>query len=197
VGVRVALAAVVVAVVVAGCGGGGDPTPTEVPTGATSPPVTSSPPSNPPSTAATTPTPTPPALPASAREDSPTGAESFARYWMAVLDYATTTGDTESLRALGKCGSCEALAKSIDSLYSAGGRAEGGHLNVVRSSVGRHVPGSAALVRIDYDQAAGREIPASGSPKTTPAQSGLAFAIALGREGSRWTVVKVQNVETS
>jgi hypothetical protein len=113
---------------------------------------------------------------------------------MAMLDYATVTGDADRLLALGHCGSCEALAKSIDSLYSSGGRADGGHLTVVDSSVARHVPRSAALVRVDYDQAAGREIPASGAPVTVPAKRGLAFALALGRQGSGWIVVKVQTV---
>jgi hypothetical protein len=144
----------------------------------------------------TTPTPAAPTLPTSARPDTPTAAQSFARYWLAVLDYATITGDTGRLLALGRCASCEALARSIDSLYSSGGRAEGGHITIVESSVVRHVVGSAALVRVSYDQAAGREVPGHGTAKTSPARRNLALAFTLGRRGDGWSAVKIQRIET-
>jgi len=195
VGVRVGVVAVAVVFAVAGCSAGEAPS-AALPSGS-APPQSSSPPSNPPSTAATAPPPTAPPLPAAATQDTPAGAQSFARYWLSVLDYATTTGDTRRLLALGACVSCIAVAKSIDALYASGGRAEGGRITVVDSSVVRHVPGRAALVRVDYDQMRGREIRGSGVPKSIPAQKGLGFAFALSRRGGSWTVAKLQTVETS
>ena len=190
------MVAVAVVLAVAGCSGGDAPPPSALPSDS-APPQSSSPPSNPPSTAATTPTPTAPPLPATATQDTPAGAASFARYWLSVLDYATTSGDTDSLLALGRCTSCIALAKSVEVLYASGGRAEGGRITVVDSSVARHVPGKAALVRVHYDQARSREIPPKGPPKTTPAQKGLGFAFALARREGGWTVAKLQTVETN
>ena len=182
---------------VAGCDGG-DPSPTTVPTQAgpsASTAVTTPPPTTAPTTPAPSPTPTPPPLPAAARADTPTGAESFARHWLATLDYATASGDTAPLRSLGRCASCVALADAIDALYSSGGRAEGGKVTVTDSSVVQFAPGKAALVRLEYDQAAGREIPATGSPKTTPAATGLAFVFTLDREGSSWSLIKLQTLK--
>lgn len=198
-GVRIALAAAIVALAVAGCDGG-DPSPTSVPTqGApsASTEVTSPPPTTTPTTPAASPSPTPPPLPAAARQDTPTGAESFARHWLTTLDYATTSGDTASLRSLGRCASCVALADAIETLYSSGGKAEGGKLTVTDSSVAQYVAGKAALIRVEYDQAAGREIPANGSPKTTPAERGLAFVFTLDREGSSWTLIKLQTLKAN
>ena len=117
------MVAVAVVFAVAGCSAGEAPS-AALPSGS-APPQSSSPPSNPPSTAATAPPPTAPPLPAAATQDTPAGAQSFARYWLSVLDYATTTGDTRRLLALGACVSCIAVAKSIDALYASGGRAEG------------------------------------------------------------------------
>jgi hypothetical protein len=181
VGVRVGVVAVAVVFAVAGCSAGDAPS-AALPSG--SAPPQSSPPTKPP-------------LPATATQDTPAGAQSFARYWLSVLDYATTTGDTRRLLALGACVSCIALAKSIDALYASGGRAEGGRIMVIDSSVVRYVPGRAALVRVDYDQMTGREIPGSGVPKSIPAQKGLGFAFALSRRGGSWTVAKLQTVETN
>ena len=52
-------------------------------------------------------------------------------------------------------------------------------------------------MRVNYDQASGREIPGHGPPKTIPAQKGLGFAFALERREAGWTVAKLQTVETN
>jgi len=103
-------------------------------------------------TPAPTPTPSPPALPALARQDSPAGAEAFARYWLTTLDYATTTGDTRLLRQLANCAGCNALAESIDKVRAEGGRTLGGKATVSKSNTIRHVPAKAALVDLTYSR---------------------------------------------
>jgi Family of unknown function (DUF6318) len=197
VGVRIALAVVVAAVAVAACGGG-DPAPTEVPSvGLSSPPVSSSPPSIPPTTAATTPSPpspTPPALPAQARQDSPTGAESFARYYIAAQDYANRTGDTKLLRSLGNCTGCTSVAEGIERFYRNGGSVEGGQLRVTEADVTRHVAGQAALVTLTYSQAAGVLVNGDGTRQPSPAKVVNQVVMTLARRAGSWTLTNIQGL---
>jgi hypothetical protein len=164
-------------------------------------PITTTPTATPPTSApaATTPrstaAPSPPVQPALARQDSPAGAEAFARYWLTALDYASTTGDTKPLRRLGSCAACTALARGINSLYTSGGRAEGGKITVVGSSTASHMPRSAALVRVDYDQGAGREIRPGKPIVSSPGANNLAFAFTLSRTAAGWQVIKVQPIK--
>jgi hypothetical protein len=67
-----------------------------------------------------------PSMPEDARTQNDVGAESYISYYIAVLNYATTSGDTERLRTLGTddCDSCDALASAIEDIYDAGGRVE-------------------------------------------------------------------------
>ena len=191
--VRVALAASGLVLVLGSSCDGGDPTPTTLPTppssAVTTPSGTGSP------SASATPTPAAPTLPAAARADTPAGAESFARFWLTTLDYASSTGDTQPFKKLGSCMSCAALAQAIDKLYASGGRAEGGRILITASSTIQHVRGRAALVRVGYDQEAGTEIRPDGSERTTPAGENLAFVFTLSRLASNWTVAKVQPVK--
>ena len=109
--VRAALAVSVVIAVGAACAGD-EPPPSPLPTTA---PPTAAPPTT--TASATTPgaTPTPPALPAAARQDSPAGAEAFARHWLAALDYAYTTRRHASPSGRSApARSCRAQAGGID-----------------------------------------------------------------------------------
>ncbi len=148
-GVRVGVVAVAVVLAVAGCSGGDAPS-SALPSGG-APPQSSSPPSNPPSTAATTPPPTAPPLPATATQDTPAGAQSFARYYIAVLDYASHTGDTQSLRGLGDCGTCRAQADGIETVLQGGRTRRGRGVPVSRShaTLSRFLE-TAALVNVTY-----------------------------------------------
>jgi hypothetical protein len=194
VGIRIGLAALVVGVAVAGCSSA-DPAPGPLPSAATSaPPQTSSSPSIPPTTATTAPTPTPPPQPAAATTDSPTGAQSFARYWLATLDYAYKTGDTKPFLALGRCKSCQSLADGIDEFYSAGGRFEAGTFTVEDAQTSRYVRSSAAFVDLVYSRATGQAIPASGSPRTVAAERNVEFLLTLARSSQRWQVAVVKTV---
>lgn len=186
-GVRIALAAVVVVLAVSGCGGD-DPSPTSVPT-QVPPSLTATPSSAPPTTTpAPTPTPTPPPLPAAARQDTPTGAESFARHWLVTLDYAYKTGDTQPFRALGRCSGCVSLANSIDKLYADGGSVTGGMLSATETRVDRHAVGSAAAVELFYSRTQRIVVDGAGKRFVDPASQRLGFLLVLERSGPRWQV---------
>jgi len=183
--------AVAVAVVfaVAGCSAGDAPS-AALPSGS-APPQSSSPPSNPPSTAATTPPPTEPPLPATATQDTPAGAQSFARYWLSVLDYATTTGDTKLLRQVASCAGCDALADGIDTLRREGGRTTGGEITVRKATVASFAAGRAALVDVTYSRAARTVVTASGAQQAVAPERNTQLLITLRRSNS-WLVTNAQ-----
>lgn len=155
-------------------------------------PSTSAPPTT---TPAGTPSPTPPPQPAASRDDTPAGAEAFARYWLTALDYAYKSGDTKPFRALGACPSCESLASGIEKYYSTGGRFEGGTFAADDVKTTRHVGGSAALVDLVYSRSAGQAIPSAGPARVVAAESGTEFLITLERASQRWRVSSVKTVE--
>jgi Family of unknown function (DUF6318) len=192
VGVRVGVIAVAVVLAVAGCSGGDAP-PSALPSDS-APPQSSSPPPNPPSTAATTSTPTSPPLPATATQDTPAGAASFARYYIGVLDYASHTGDVGSLRRLGNCGTCRAQANGIEKFFKEGGRVEGGEIHINGTEAVRFLR-TAALVNVTYDQAAGKSISGEGRTENSPALKSETFALTLSRLNDSWSVQKMQTVQ--
>jgi hypothetical protein len=192
VGVRVGVVAVAVVLAVAGCSGGDAPS-SALPSGS-APPQSSSPPSNPPSTAAATPPPTAPPLPATATQDTPAGAQSFARYYIAAQDYANRSGDTRLLQSLGRCAGCTATAEGIERFYKGGGSVEGGELRVTHVEVTRHVIGHAALVSLAYSQAAGVLINGDGTRQRSPARAENRVAMTLGRHNSSWILTNIQGL---
>lgn len=69
------------------------------------------------------PVPIAPTPPASITEDTPEAAEDFARYFVAVAEYAWNSGDTTELRAISTsdCGLCQGLIKDIRAESDSGG----------------------------------------------------------------------------
>jgi hypothetical protein len=189
VGVRVVVVAVAVLLAVAGCSGGDAPS-SALPSGS-APPQSSSPPPNPPSTAATTPPPPAPTYPAAARPDTPTAAASFARYWLSVLDYATTSGDTKLLRQVANCAGCNALADGIDTLRREGGHTIGGKIAVSKTTVANFAAGRAALVDVTYNRAGRTVISASGVQQAVAPERNTRLLITLRRTNS-WLVTNAQ-----
>ena len=74
-------------------------------------------------TASPTPEITAPALPELADDDSPAGAEAFARHYIEVLNYASATGDTDPLDELSSehCSGCRKYIDLYRSTYEDGG----------------------------------------------------------------------------
>lgn len=188
-GIRVAVAAFVVLSAAVGCDGG-DPSPTTVPT-VTSPSVS---PSSSPS-ATPTPTVSPPTLPALARQDSPAGAQSFARFYIQVLDYSYQSGDTSLLRQLARCNGCDAVADGIDKWTTAGGRYEGGRLKVVGSDIVKHVTGSAGLVALTYSRSTRILISSDGQREQVSSAPALQVVLTERRTSSGWLITNIQTVK--
>lgn len=70
----------------------------------------------------------PPQRPSAVQERTDEGAVSAIRYFIATLNYAGRTGDTEAMRTayVPYCQRCEAIADGIDTTYSEGGEIRGG-----------------------------------------------------------------------
>lgn len=73
------------------------------------------------------PVPIAPTPPASITEDTPEAAEDFARYFVAVAEYAWNSGDTTELRAISTadCEMCTSIAEDIDDRTAKGGWSQG------------------------------------------------------------------------
>lgn len=98
----------------AGCTSDADPPePAPLPTASPSPTLSSS---------ATAPT-----LPPEAEGTSAKAAKAFARFWIAAMNHAATTGETSPAKAIAAstCDSCTAMTDKIDKVYEAGGSFEG------------------------------------------------------------------------
>jgi hypothetical protein len=159
----------------------------------TSSPPTSSPPTSSPSSP-TPPEPTLPTLPALTTQDSPAGAESFARFWLTALDYAYQTGNTKPFRALGACKTCAALADGIEKLFGEGGHYESGRLHVVSASTDKHVGRTSALVSLYYSRETRKIIRGDGTIQIVHGSPRLGFLLTLTR-GSGWVVSRAQVIE--
>jgi Family of unknown function (DUF6318) len=130
----------------------------------------------------------PPMMPALARQDSPTGAEAFARHWLTALDYAYQTGNTKPVRGLGDCGGCVSLANGIDRIYNEGGHVEGGKFTILSSAASRHVAGKAAAVQLVYSRTRRRVVEGNGDISEDPAATRLGFLVILDRSAGNWSV---------
>ncbi|MCI1641711.1 MAG: DUF6318 family protein [Actinomyces sp.] len=69
------------------------------------------------------PEPQPPASPISIGDNTPEAAEEFARYFIAVTEYAWNTGDTALLRKISTedCELCNGMATNVEERYRKGG----------------------------------------------------------------------------
>lgn len=169
-----AAAAGVLCLLVAGCGGNPEPKP---------PPKAE--PSTSPSASAT-----PPAMPAAAKEKTRAGAESAVRHFMTALNYSGTTGDTDALRGAfdAQCTRCEALAKSIDKTYDAGGYYKGGDW-IPRKVKFYKITGDVAILDALVDYEAQTWVKSDGAkPVTYKASTDHLHAFQMQWDGARWRV---------
>jgi hypothetical protein len=181
--VRIKVALLVVlgcAVIGASCSH--DPDPTPVPTGS---PVVNTPTVAP-----------PPEMPTLAREDSPAGAEAFARYWLVALDYAYWSGETRVFRSLGACAGCRAIADAVDRVTAGGGHIEGGRIRFLDGRMKNFTPGKTSAIEAYYAQNEGQTIYGDGHVSVVPSASRLGFLFSLNRTVGRWQVASIQTIRT-
>jgi hypothetical protein len=120
---RTPLAALALLVAVACIGCSDDPEPDFAPPESTSPA-----PADPTSST----TSAPPDLPADAQKNSARGAEAFVKFFWRMVNYAQTSGETESLSALAnpRCKACSAGVQYLDDVFARGGVITGGATRV-------------------------------------------------------------------
>ncbi|WP_083929646.1 DUF6318 family protein [Catelliglobosispora koreensis] len=137
---------------------------------------------------------TEPAMPAAAQTDTPEAGEAFVRYWFALLNYATASGDTKKLATVtrAECTQCATATAAIRASHSGGGTVQGGHFTV------RQVTNSSLWTpqRPIFDTTVDRSIKTTtdASGATTGTVPGLTFTncvVVLERTGDGWRLYEV------
>ena len=162
-----------VALLLAGCGG--DPKADPSPSTSASP------------SASAAPTPTAPVMPEAATMAGTAGAIAFVKYFVAVINHATATGDTSPLRdaSLTMCKSCEAVIGKIEELYSSGGRREGGAWRLVEVRITHAGRPWRVAGHVTY---AAQRIVRPGKPTEAIAGGDYDMEFALSRQDGKWQV---------
>ena len=145
--------------------------------------------------ATASPSASPAAVPSQAAAETPEAAAAFARFWFDTLNAAARAGDTAALRGLAApgCKACEAFAMSIEDLYGAGGRIEGGVFSVVAAEAPALPAGATeARVTVVYDVTPTRQIGADGRElASTPALKAVDGDMRLVRVADQWRVAEL------
>ena len=126
-------------------------------------------PKEPDTTSTPSPTATPPPLPEAATHETAEGAEVFLQHFIDVINHASLTGSVDGLENLSAdtCTSCSKLIGTISTVYSAGGRYDGGAWSL--GPVTQTTSGSIARLTSDVTAAEGTIVQSSGDdPHETP-----------------------------
>lgn len=166
---------------------------------ATSPPTTapasSTPASTPTPTATPSPRPKPPVAPPAATSGlTITAAESFARFYLAALDYTRATGDATLLRkwADKSCIACRQLANGYEAQYKAGGSQTGDYVfKVTRVSKARVVGDDTAEIVLSGRQGRHVDVAKSGAKPTVFPGGPATWQLVLAASGHHWTMFEM------
>ena len=159
------------AVLLAGCSD--DPEPKEPdPSGSTSP----------------EPTATPPPLPEAATQETPEGAAAFVDHYLAVLNYAAHTGDTEPLESLSEqdCSGCRDYAEHFAERAEAGGSLEGGDFRAGQITVKPY--GSDTSLVTELKISSGTVVETEGSPATSFGESTETVTFVATYSEGKWSI---------
>ncbi len=138
---------------------------------------------------------TPPVMPDSARGTTRAAAKEFVRYYVAVMSYATRTGDTDLLRAASskQCSACNSIAKSLEEIRDAGGRVETADLvvkHIVVDSVG---PDGTLLLVADVSVPPQKVFETGSSePQTFSGIDSDPHHFTLTKSNNGWTVTSLR-----
>lgn len=140
-------------------------------------------------TASTTPTSSlgPPTMPDEAREDSESGAATFAYYWVSVSDFASLTGNVEELSRISaeSCGACSEYIELYEETYRKGGKFTGGQQDFGEVTTER-VSDREVVVRAKVTLAKGTYQDSRESAAKDVAGSTTKVAYRVARVGSTW-----------
>jgi hypothetical protein len=134
-----------------------------------------------------------PRLPAAAKAPGKAGAKAFVAYYIRLLNYASHTGDTQSVRRYGSsCRGCNADATFFEHTYEHGGWLEGDTWTPIPSSWILLGSGKGYFVGVNLKASKGRELlRRSGTIKTFPAgRIGRDFRVV--HDGQGWTVKSME-----
>lgn len=142
----------------------------------------------------TSPTPTvtvtPPEMPEQAKEESSEGATAFLQHYIAVLNYASATGDVEEFKRLSHpdCSGCDKYRDAFLEMYAAGGWMKGGEWTFTETRV--RTRGSEVFVTTTMDLARShyKETRDAEERASQPSQDVLTFALV--RDEGAWKVTQ-------
>jgi hypothetical protein len=174
----VAAVALAVGLAVSGCTGDPPkPTPLGTPTASTS--ISSSPT-----------TPAAPTMPPEAEGTSAKSAKAFVRYYVALVNYGLSSGDTQPLRRTStkRCQTCEAIAAAIVKAYAGDGRLEGEGWHVVSAAPAISDDKGTARVsmQVRITRQVAYESPGSSPSVSKPQTGNLDFGLVKGSHS--WVV---------
>lgn len=162
-----------------------EPSSTMTPTASTSPTASES---------STPEEPTLPEWPAAADGTGDKAARAFARYWLEMVNYAQSTGDTAPLEDLHtpECSACTSGVDQVKSDWSHGRTLRGGeyridHLGTRRSSEKLI---NIAEIRAQYSKQ--EKISRSGKVLEVIEPARVAYRLYLRRDGGRWVVAALE-----
>ena len=97
-------------------------------------------------------------------EDSEENAVRAAEYFVALMNYAHSTGDVEPLREVSadSCEPCHAFIADVEDLYDDGGYAVGNVVSLGEPAASRSGDGQAWEVAVDWELSDGVRVPAEG-----------------------------------
>lgn len=138
-------------------------------------------------------------LPAAATRPGLRGAKAFARHWVRVLNRATTSGETDALRALAAsgCTGCDRMATAIEELYAAGGKIQGDGWKVTDVLAEPGLPDERAELVIVIRRRPEAVYPSEDAEPELFGGGRERYLLHLRHRDDAWTVTDVGRVSTS
>lgn len=149
------------------------------------PPTTHTPPATPTPTAPSTPT-----LPALAHQETPAGAQAFARYYIEAINLAWHKKDGQAIRSNSStaCIACIGLAHSMDQIATDGGMTQGGDWHVTSVQPAPLQPEVRPIMNIAVTVAPGRWKKTKAGQVLTIKGTKLYVDLRLVWQSGRWLV---------
>ena len=178
-GPRLAAGLIAAGLLLSGCGGSPEPSPPPKPSKSSSPSASA--------------TPTPPVLPEAANARTDAAVESFARYYVDLINFATTSGSREGLDTFASdaCTSCRRLSTRLEQIYGAGGSIASEGWRVTAVDVVPDQPLRRKYVDLAIVQSPQILIEKAGAaPKRFPGGK-QTLTMLVARRGSSWVVTRM------
>jgi hypothetical protein len=135
----------------------------------------------------------PPAMPAAAKGTGPAAAEAFARYYVALINYAMASGQTSPMRAMASksCSGCQVLAHAVDKVYLHSGSVSGGEWEVLRTLRTPPIADDATTVRMKVRVSKQIVVANSAAAPSTSVPNDGRLTVHLRNRNGAWTVAEL------